>query len=146
MDVSGRRLYRRGIDHSIFFTKGSHTDSCLCVRYRYWDTFRNVNQYREGMEMSQDVTKKLRAVMDEYYGKPIDYGFTTNRVINGYNCHQKLTSQGITAGVVAFALLNNMSGGSVGSIDLYTLLRAYLLYPDKRRRINQALLGDCEIL
>ncbi len=51
--------------------------------------------------------------------------------------HEELTTNGIDSGVVALLLINNMSGGSVGDVDLYELLHKYLLNRSARKQINQ---------
>jgi len=49
-----------------------------------------------------------------------------------------LTDDAITQGVVAFLLLNNMRSGSLADLDLdlYRLLKAYLLHPESRAELN----------
>lgn len=57
--------------------------------------------------------------------------------IPGAKYHEELTTNGIDSGVVALLLINNMSGGSVGDVDLYELLHKYLLNKNVRKQINQ---------
>ena len=47
-----------------------------------------------------------------------------------------LTRKGIDAGVSALVLINNMSGGTVGDVNLSRLLQRYLLDKDDRDKIN----------
>ena len=51
--------------------------------------------------------------------------------------HEKLSSPTIEDGVRAFIEEVNMQSGSAGSIDLYTLLKYYLLDKNKRTEINR---------
>ncbi len=53
--------------------------------------------------------------------------------------HKKLDEEDVLNGVVAFLLFTNLGAGSVGDIDLYELLKAYLLDLDKRRKLNAVL-------
>ena len=62
--------------------------------------------------------------------------FTEER-INAGEYQTELTRKGIDAGVCALNLINNMSAGSVGDIDLYRLLHRYLLDPNSRTQINK---------
>lgn len=55
------------------------------------------------------------------------------------NYHKELTTNGIDSGIVALLLINNMSGGSAGDVDLYNLLHKYLLNKTARKQINQIL-------
>lgn len=54
-------------------------------------------------------------------------------------CH-KLTRQQIDNGVRAFVLACNLSGGSVGTLQLYELLNLYLGDPTARDAINDSVL------
>jgi hypothetical protein len=65
--------------------------------------------------------------------------FTEKRISLG-KCHEKLTAGGIEAGVTAFIVLNNLNGGSVGDVQLFRLLKKYLLDKESRRAINEAML------
>lgn len=53
--------------------------------------------------------------------------------------HEELTRKGIDKGVLCLVLLNNMAGGSVGDVDLYSLLHQYLLDKNIRTKINDIL-------
>ena len=61
--------------------------------------------------------------------------FTADR-IPSEKYDKELTRKGIDAGIVALLLTNNMSGGSVGNVDLYSLLHHYLLNKESRKQIN----------
>lgn len=50
--------------------------------------------------------------------------------------YKKLTRHQIDQAVIAFVLAANISGGSVGDVDLYKLFRAYLLDESARGKIN----------
>ena len=43
----------------------------------------------------------------------------------------------INLGVIALTDFYNLSGGSIGTIDLYQLLQKYFLDKDKRKEINE---------
>jgi hypothetical protein len=53
-----------------------------------------------------------------------------------------IDSQAINNAVVVFTDVLNLEGGSIGNIDLYRLLRNYLLDTDCRERVNKALDGN----
>lgn len=50
--------------------------------------------------------------------------------------------EAINNAVVVFCDVLNLEGGSIGNIDLYRLLRNYLLDNDCRERLNKALEGS----
>ena len=51
----------------------------------------------------------------------------------------KISTNDINHGVVVLTDYFNLSGGSIGGgVDLYRLLQAYFLVPDKRKDINKA--------
>lgn len=50
--------------------------------------------------------------------------------------YAKLTRLQIDQAVIAFVLAANISGGSVGSVDLYKLARVYLWDEEGREKIN----------
>lgn len=58
------------------------------------------------------------------------------RRIKAAEYHRALTPRDIENGVAAFVDLNNMQGGSAGDVDLFRLLKKYLLDLDARREIN----------
>jgi len=58
----------------------------------------------------------------------------TDRVC--FNEYDKLTRTQIDQGVVALVLECNLSGGSVGDMDLYKLARCYLQNQNARTEIN----------
>jgi hypothetical protein len=80
----------------------------------------------EAQASIHNAMKKFRA--DSYVKQP------TDRV--GLNEYDKLSRLQIDQGVVALVLECNLSGGSVGDIDLYTLIRNYLWHPEARTEIN----------
>jgi hypothetical protein len=53
--------------------------------------------------------------------------------------HEQLTPQLIDDGVLAFILLTNMQAGSDVNkgFDLYNIMKAYILEPEKRKEINE---------
>lgn len=53
-----------------------------------------------------------------------------------------IDSEAINNAVVVFTDVLNLEGGSIGDIDLYRLLRNYLLDTDCRDRLNKALDGS----
>jgi lantibiotic modifying enzyme len=55
--------------------------------------------------------------------------------------HQELDVNSINRIAVVLSELLNLSGGSVGTIDLYKLLQAYILDPKKREEINKITRG-----
>ena len=83
------------------------------------------------------IYKALRQYEEAEPGVP---AFEKDR-IPAAKYHEELTTTGIDSGVVAFLLINNMSGGSVGDVDLYELLHKYLLNKDTRKLINQIIKG-----
>jgi hypothetical protein len=50
--------------------------------------------------------------------------------------YDRLSQLQMDQGVVALVLECNLSGGSVGNVDLYKLVRAYLQNPAARNEIN----------
>lgn len=78
--------------------------------------------------------KKFRA--DLYVEQP------TERIC--FNEYKKLSRLQIDQGVVALVLECNLSGGSVGDVDLYKLLRCYLHSEDARAEINAIVRGGFE--
>jgi len=49
----------------------------------------------------------------------------------------KIDSNEINHAVIAFTDILNIGGGSIGDIDLYRLLQAYLGDPDSRKEFNK---------
>lgn len=58
------------------------------------------------------------------------------RRIRAAEYHTALTPRDIDSAVAAFVNLHNLEGGSAGDVDLYRLLRKYLLNLEARREIN----------
>ena len=79
-----------------------------------------------------------KALREYHESEPDVPAFEGNR-IPAAKYHDELTISGIDSGVVALLLINNMSGGSVGDVDLYELLHKYLLNKTARKQINQIL-------
>lgn len=50
--------------------------------------------------------------------------------------YEKLSRQQSDQGVIAFVHACKLSGGSVGNMDLYKLMRTYLWHPEARADIN----------
>ena len=55
--------------------------------------------------------------------------------------YKNLDRRQIDQGVVALILQLNLSGGSVGNVDLYNLIRTYLLNEDARVAMNKVVDG-----
>lgn len=55
--------------------------------------------------------------------------------------YMRLSRLQIDQAVIAFVLAANISGGSVGNMDLYTLARAYLWNEEMREKVN-SVMGD----
>lgn len=49
----------------------------------------------------------------------------------------KIDANDINNGVILFTDFLNLSGGSIGNIDLYKLLQVYLGDEEKRKKINE---------
>lgn len=85
----------------------------------------------------QLAQRMIREALDSYRSlareKPIE---PRPRPIASSDYHKKLKPADVNDGVLAFVLLNGMGGGSLGDVDLYTLLKAYLLDPEKRAALN----------
>ena len=63
------------------------------------------------------------------------------KVVSSGTAHEALSAEDINHGITAFVLFTNLSGGSVGDIQLYKLLQAYLLDPGKRAALNATLVA-----
>jgi hypothetical protein len=63
-----------------------------------------------------------------------------NEVIDSAH-YNKLTRLQIDQGVIAMVLQLNLSGGSVGEVDLYRLIRSYLWDEETRVEINKIVDG-----
>lgn len=94
------------------------------------------------MKLSKERAQEKKArdliikALNEYNGtNPSALPFSEGRITSD-KMHDKLTRSGLDAGVCAIFLLNNLSGGSVGDVDLYRLLDRYLLNLDDRKEIN----------
>lgn len=82
------------------------------------------------------VRDSIYKALYEYSGdEPSIPEFSENR-IPAEKYSEELTRKGIDEGVLCLVLINNMSGGSVGNVDLYRLLHNYLLDKDTREQIN----------
>jgi len=55
---------------------------------------------------------------------------------------ENMDTNDINLGVVALTDFYNLSGGSIGSIDLYQLLQTYFLDKDKREKINEIVMNN----
>ncbi|MDH6149316.1 hypothetical protein OKW46_003241 [Paraburkholderia sp. WSM4179] len=77
----------------------------------------------------QAIWTAVKEGWPEFYVEPPKHELTSG------TC-DRLTLQQIDAGVRAFILACNLSGGSVGDVQLYELLHAYLQSPEARQRIN----------
>lgn len=65
--------------------------------------------------------------------------FVSDTLCSSINVHKKLSVRDVCNGVVLFTIFEGMSAGSAGSIQLYRLMQAYLLDPEKRKEINNLL-------
>ena len=97
------------------------------------------------MELTKERQKEKKAraqivaALSEYHSiAPRVPTFTKDR-IPGDKYDKEVTREGIDEGIVCLALLNNMGGGSVGEVDLYSLLHRYLLDKVARQEINSIL-------
>lgn len=66
---------------------------------------------------------------------PIKHG--QRRFYSSDKYPEEITEESVIAGVVAFAALNNIQGGSVADVWLYDLLFKYLREPGTRAEINK---------
>ena len=66
-------------------------------------------------------------------GKPI---LKKIKAIRTSNKAHKISHTEINLAVIVFTDVLNLGGGSIGNIDLYSLLQAYLTIPEYRVKIN----------
>ncbi len=96
----------------------------------------NLTKERQKEKKARDLI--VKALREHFACEPGLPEFTKKR-IPATKYHKELTRNGIEAGVAVLVLINNMAGGSVGDINLYTLLNCYLLDPEYRAKINKVL-------
>lgn len=84
---------------------------------------------RDIAEAQLDIWDALRKGWPEFFANPPSQELTSG------TCH-KLTRQQVDMGVRAFVLACNLSGGSVGDVQLYELLQTYLQNPEERQKLN----------
>ncbi|MCR4320285.1 MAG: hypothetical protein NUV74_08150 [Candidatus Brocadiaceae bacterium] len=80
--------------------------------------------------------------LKEFHNYEPSFPVFTKERISHEKYHKELTKQGLDEGIVAFALINNMSGVSAPGIDLYRLLHEYILNIEIREKINKLLEQD----
>lgn len=81
-------------------------------------------------QAKQEIEAALRKTWPSFYEEP------PSDEVGSANCH-KLSRPQIDTGVRALVLACNLYGGSMGDMDIYRLMRAYLWDQDARQRINQ---------
>lgn len=86
----------------------------------------------------------MKAAREEINKALVDGGLINAPVKHGqcslYSSDQypeKITQESLAAGVLAFAVITNIQGGSVADVWLYSLLNKYLREPEKRAEINK---------
>ena len=95
--------------------------------------------------MTADQVIKQRSVdginkaLEEYRGPA--YVEPPKKVVTSDNYTKKLSRHQIDQGVIAFVHACNLSGGSVGDMDLYKLLRIYLWNEEARSTINDVVVN-----
>jgi hypothetical protein len=90
--------------------------------------------------MTSDQLERRKAVRSINQGlkarREGEYVQPSSKVIRS-NQYNKLSRHQIDQAVIAFVLAANISGGSVGDVDLYRLARAYLWDEEVRAKVNQ---------
>jgi hypothetical protein len=88
-------------------------------------------------EMLIDFLSELERF--KLYGKPV-----LKKIAKSFSSVNAtgIDREAINNAVVVFTDVLNLEGGSIGNIDLYRLLRNYLLDTDCRERVNKALDGN----
>jgi len=93
--------------------------------------------------VSSKSAKKARILCEKalqaYFEDSRTYIVERRDFISSVDAHKKLSVNEINDGVCLFVLFTQMGGGSIGTVNLYSLLQAYLLEPDMRRQINEVL-------
>ena len=93
----------------------------------------NLSRQRQKEKDARDLIYKALQEYDES-GSCIPRFQDKKITVDKYS--KDLTPKGIDAGVSALVLINNMSGGTVGDVNLYRLLQRYLFNKDDRDKIN----------
>lgn len=75
------------------------------------------------------INEAMQLYQEESYVRP------PKKVIHDGEYH-KLTRQQCVQGVIAFVHACNLSGGSMGNMDLYKLVYGYLTNPEAQIQIN----------
>ena len=96
------------------------------------------------MEKRKEAQELILKGLNKYFGdegQPITAPLIKNKRISIKDLDKKLSPREVDNGTVAFLLLNNISAGSALSygFDLYKVLRSYILNPELRNKINQAI-------
>ena len=93
---------------------------------------KDINDSQVRHEMLIDFLSQFKQY--QYEGKPrlpkVKKQLSSDKVKN-------IDTNDINAAVVVFVDTLNIGGGSIGNIDLYRLLQAYLLMPDYREKFNE---------
>ena len=77
--------------------------------------------------------------LQTYFGDNKEYARQRKQFADSTDAHKKLSVDEICDGVCLFTIFTKMGGGSIGTINLYSLLQSYLLDIDMRRKINELL-------
>jgi len=92
--------------------------------------------------MKEEEARKLcEKALQTYFGDEKNYAIQRKDFVGSYDAHKKLSVDEICDGVCLFIIFTKMGGGSIGTINLYSLLQYYLLDIDARRKINE-LIGN----
>lgn len=105
----------------------------IYLRFRDGDSFRNPFRFSKGM----DRPIYHEELVEIYNSKTVvsNHLFEFDRQ-SPDSIHSEFTLNSINKVAVMLSTALNLDGGSVGNIDLYQLLQAYILDPEKRAKIN----------
>ena len=87
-------------------------------------------QKLQKLEAQGEIQSALKKFRGEWYEAPPKGGVR-------FTEYYKLNRLQIDTGVVALVLALDLSGGSVGDVDLYRLVRNYLWHPEATVEINK---------
>ena len=90
-------------------------------------------------ERTDQARMLCEKALQTYFEDNQKYVVPRKDFVDSTDAHKKLSVDEICDGVCLFALFTQLGGGSIGTINLYSLLQAYLLEPDMRRLINEVL-------
>lgn len=92
------------------------------------------------MRRNETEARKLcEKALQAYFGDNQEYVRQRKDFVDSHDVHKKLSVDEICDGVCLFTIFTKMGGGSIGTINLYSLLQYYLLDIDMRRKINELL-------